>query len=232
MDAKTLLEQLLQSGQELAQKGRELAEDKLDIPAEGEKREAMISGMQKGALAAGAMALLLGTRAGRAAGGAALKLGSLAAIGGLAYKPYQDWANGSDDENKDIAESVKPVNELEGEALDKRSTQLIRAMIAAAKADGHIDEAEKKRIDEQVREMGLADDAALFIVQEISMPLNIHEVTAGVDDPEAAVEVYLASRMVVDVENAPERLYLSSLAKALNLSDELVARLDKVVKSS
>ena len=232
MDAKTLLEQLLQSGQELAQKGRELAEDKLDIPAEGEKREAMISGMQKGALAAGAMALLLGTRAGRAAGGAALKLGSLAAIGGLAYKAYQDWANGSDGEKKDIAESVKPVNELEGEALDKRSTQLIRAMIAAAKADGHIDEAEKKRIDEQVREMGLADDAAEFIVQEISMPLNIHEVTAGVDDPEAAVEVYLASRMVVDVENAPERLYLSSLAKALNLSDELVARLDKVVKSS
>ncbi len=231
MDAKVLLEQLLQSGQEWAAKGREIAEEKLDIPAEGEEREAMLDGMKKGALAAGALALLLGTRGGRAVSGTALKLGSLAAVGGLAYKAYQDWQNSSGESSDQKAE-VRPVNELEGGALDERSRLLIRAMIAAAKADGHIDEAEKLRIDEQIFDMGLVDGAAEFIVQEVDKPLNIHDVVAGVDDPEAAVEVYLASRMVVDMENAPERLYLGSLAKALKLSPDLVKRLDQVVKSS
>lgn len=46
-------------------------------------------------LAAGALAaVLLGTGPGRKVGGAAVKLGGLAAIGGLAYKAYQNYQNG------------------------------------------------------------------------------------------------------------------------------------------
>ncbi len=46
-------------------------------------------------LAAGALvAVLLGTDTGRQVGGAALKLGGIAAIGGLAYKAYQNYKNG------------------------------------------------------------------------------------------------------------------------------------------
>ncbi len=227
MDTKALLEQLLQSGQTLLDKGRDIAEEKLNIPAEGEQRDAMLDGMKKGAVAAGALALLLGTRGGRAVTGTALKLGSVAALGGMAWKAYQDWAQGSGQ-----APAGKPLDQLDGEALNRRSAQIIRAMIAAAKADGHIDEEEKKRIDQQIAEMNLVDGATDFIASELDKPLNIHDVVEGVDDPEAAVEIYLASRMVVDVDNIPERIYLKSLARELKLSDELVARLDKVVQSS
>src|SRR6185369_6742197 len=46
-------------------------------------------------LAAGALvAVLLGTGTGRQLTGTALKLGGLAAIGGLAYKAYQNYKNG------------------------------------------------------------------------------------------------------------------------------------------
>ena len=46
-------------------------------------------------LAAGALvAVLLGTGTGRQVTGAALKLGGIAAIGGLAYKAYQNYKNG------------------------------------------------------------------------------------------------------------------------------------------
>ncbi len=228
MDAKTLLEQLLQSGRQWVDKGRELAEEQLDIPPEGEKREAMLDGMKKGALAAGALALLLGTRGGRAVTGTALRLGSVAALGGLAWKAYQEWMG---DGGRDDAAPGKPLDQLEGEAADRRARQIIRAMIAAAKADGHIDEEEKKRIDEQLARMKLVDGASDFIAKELDKPLNIHDVVEGVDDPEAAVEIYLASRMVIDVDNIPERIYLKSLARELKLSDELVERLDGVVQN-
>lgn len=229
MDTKALLEQLLQSGQTLLDKGRSVAEAKLNIPAEGEQREAMLDGMKKGAVAAGALALLLGTRGGRAVTGTALKLGSIAALGGMAWKAYQEWLQES---GQAPAAPSKPVDQLEGNALNDRSAQIIRAMIAAAKADGHIDEDEKKRIDQQIADMDLVEGAADFVARELDKPLNIHDVVDGIDDPEAAVEVYLASRMVIDVDNIPERIYLKSLARELALSDELVARLDNVVQSS
>lgn len=47
-------------------------------------------------LAAGALvAVLLGTGAGRQVAGTALKVGGLAAIGGLAYKAYQNYKAGN-----------------------------------------------------------------------------------------------------------------------------------------
>ena len=91
MDVGALFDQLLQSGRELVAKGQNVIEQKLDIPDSGSQRDAAWSSMGKGAAAAGVAALLLGTRAGRGLTGLALKLGSLGAIGGLAYKTFQDW---------------------------------------------------------------------------------------------------------------------------------------------
>ena len=91
MDVRALFDQLLQSGRELASKGQSLAEQKLNIPSGGPEREAALASMGKGATIAGVAALLLGTSAGRGLTGVAVKLGSLAAVGGLAYKAYRDW---------------------------------------------------------------------------------------------------------------------------------------------
>ena len=73
------------------QQGQTLAEQKLGIPAEGAERDSMLSGMKTGAAAAGILALLLGTRTGRKVTGLGLKVGSVAALGGLAYQMYQRW---------------------------------------------------------------------------------------------------------------------------------------------
>ena len=89
MDAKGLLEQILNAGRELAEQGQAYAQKRLDIPAEGAEREASLSGMSKGAAIAGVLALLLGTKAGRGITGAGLKLGTLAALGGADFKSIQ-----------------------------------------------------------------------------------------------------------------------------------------------
>ncbi|MFN3785433.1 MAG: hypothetical protein ACK4RS_01205, partial [Thiothrix sp.] len=74
MDMQQLLEQLLNSGKELAQQGQNIAEQKFGIPAEGVERDKALSGLKTGALAAGVLGILLGTQGGRRVTGAAVKV--------------------------------------------------------------------------------------------------------------------------------------------------------------
>ena len=149
---QSFLDDLLKTGREYAEKGQKMAEEKLNINAEGDKRDATLDGMKKGALAAGALALLLGTGAGRKLTGSALKIGSLAAVGGIAYKTWQNWQEEQAKKVADEAEAAQKVevnltkaltvDKLEGDEAEERSQILIKAMMAAAKSDGKIDDAE------------------------------------------------------------------------------------------
>ncbi len=105
-------------------------------------------------LAAGAIAaVLLGTGAGRQVTGTAIRLGGLAAIGGLAYKAYQNYKNGAVPAQAPAGEpellpppadtGFHPSQAPQGE--DAFTLTLVRAMISAAKADGHVDADERKK---------------------------------------------------------------------------------------
>jgi len=228
MNAQKLLEQLLQSGKELTDKGKALAEEKLDIPEAGEKREAMLSGMGKGALAAAAVALLLGTKGGRKLSGGALKLGSLAAVGGLAWKVYNDWQG----KHPDVAasENDKPIAELAAPQAEQRSLLLLRAMIAAAKADGHIDATEQEKINTLVEHLDLDSGTLTMMTREVAKPVAVEELAADVDSAAAAAEVYMTSLMVIDPDQPSERDHLDRLAAALKLDNELVSQLETEAK--
>ncbi|MDX1764061.1 MAG: tellurite resistance TerB family protein [bacterium] len=228
MDSRELLDQLLAGAREWTAEGRQLAEKKLGVPESGPERRAMTSGMQKGALAAGVLALLLGTSAGRRLGGASLKLGGLAAVGTLAYQAIRNWQA---EEKKKYGGRGKPVNELSGAQAENRSRILLKAMIAAANADGHIDNHERTLIESRIPELGLAPDTAGFIQAELAQPQNIQEIAAHADSPESAAEIYLVSRLVIDMDNEQERAYLEALAAALKLEPELVAQLEAQVAS-
>jgi uncharacterized membrane protein YebE (DUF533 family) len=205
--------------QSMAEKGKELAEQHLNIPKEGAERDAMLSGLGKGAAAVGTLAVLLGTNAGRRITGAGLKLGSLAALGGLAYKAFQNWQSGT------LTNLGDSINELTGPAAEQRSMALIQAMIAAAKADGHIDDSERANITKQIQAMGMDADAQKFISDELDKPLDAKAIAALAESPKAAAEIYLTSLMVINVDNDQERAYLAELASAMNLAPDLVAQL-------
>ncbi|MCF6203184.1 MAG: tellurite resistance TerB family protein [Methylococcaceae bacterium] len=225
MNAQQILDALLNSGKELAEKGKTLAEAKLNVPDDPEKREAMLTGAGKGALAAGALAVLLGTGTGRKLTGATLKLGSLAAIGGVAYKAFENWKSQQSDSQ--IVSVEKTADQLTGEASENRSRAIIRAMIASAKADGHIDTEERKIISQHAEKLGLESSVATFIKDELTTPLNVKEVAAGADSPEAAAEIYLVSMMTLNLDNDKEREYLAQLAQALELAPDLIAELEQ-----
>ncbi len=223
MNAKDILNNLLQNSQQATQKGLELAENKLGVPESGPERDAMLGGMGKGALAAGAVALLLGTKSGRKLTGSAVKVGGLAAVGGLAYKAFTDWQN---QQAKPVEDIGTPVAQLPDAAAQKRSEVLVRAMIAAAKADGHIDQNEQETITKQINSLGLEQDFSSFLLAELNAPVNVAELANAADSPDAAAEIYLASAMVVDLNNATERAYMDALGKELKLDPALLKQLE------
>ncbi|KAF1029603.1 MAG: hypothetical protein GAK37_01691 [Pseudomonas sp.] len=84
MNTRGLLDQLLKTGQDLLQ-------NKAGGQRKGENSGALgglLGGVGGGALAAGAMGLLLGNKKARKLGGKALAYGGLAALGVIAYKAY------------------------------------------------------------------------------------------------------------------------------------------------
>lgn len=223
MDARSILDNLLETGQKIVEQGKELAEEKAGVPVDPAARKTMTDGAKKGAIGAGVLAILLGTGAGRKLTGTALKLGSVAAVGGLAYKAFQNWQGVHSGKSVTEGESV---DQLEGEAAANRSLVLLRAMIAAAKADGHINDQELDAIQKQLANMSLDNDTLEFLQAELSKPLNPAEIAAAADSQSAAAEIYLVSRIIIDETNAQEKAYLAELAKHLKLKDTLVAELD------
>jgi len=218
MDAGKLLDGIFMSGKNYLEKGKKLAEEQINLPKDGAERDARIDGLKKGALAAGGLALLLGTRSGRWLTGSALKIGGIAALGGIAYQAYKNW-NGAE-------QDFRPVHELAGPDADALNMLLLRAMIAAAKADGHIDAQEQSRIEAEIGKMGLVDVDAEFLKNEIRQSPDVNALAATVPNREAAAEVYLISRIIVDVQNDMEKSYLRELASKLGLKDEEVDSLE------
>lgn len=223
MDTRSFLDNLLGGARHLAEQGRGMAERQLNVPAAGPQRDAMLDGMGKGALAAGALAMLLGTGTGRRLAGSAVKLGGIAAVGALAYQAYRNWQGGQDA----LANPGIPIGQLDGSAAAERSDLLLDAMIAAALADGHVDAGERARIEQQMQRLDLQPALAQRIDDRLLRTPTAAELAARADSLEAAAEIYLVSRIVIDVADDSERRYLWQLTEALALDPTLVAELER-----
>lgn len=204
---------------------------------------ASLGGIGGGALAGGLAALLLGTKTGRKLGGSALQLGGMAAVGALAYKAYRDWqagqaANASGGRPRTASPTMPPppsgtpFNPASEAGQQKLARTLLRAMIAASKADGHIDEQERARLIGEMDRLNLAADDKAFVTEELQAKLDIDAVAGAATSQEEAAEIYTASLLAIDVDNAAERGYLTMLAARLNLDDSLIAHLHQSVASA
>jgi uncharacterized membrane protein YebE (DUF533 family) len=193
-------------------------------------------------LAAGALAaVLLGTGAGRQATGAAVRLGGLAAIGSLAYRAYQDYKAGNPPDQTPAAGAPEllpppadtgfhPSQAPQGE--DEFTLTLVRAMISAAKADGHVDDEERQKIAGKLSLSGIGPDAEKFLMAELASPLDLDALVAGARTEEQKLELYTASRLTIDPDTRAERGYLDLLAGRLGLPDSLVDHVEATVSAA
>lgn len=158
--------------------------------------------------------------------GNAAKLGAVAAVGGLAYQAWQNYQKSQPGAATPAEDAFIPstANETATEQLGKT---LVRAMIAAAKADGRIDADEKEAIFERLKTMPLSADEKAWVFDELSSPLDINQVVARADTPEHAAEIYAASLVAISADTAAEQAYLEALASKLKLAPALVAEIHR-----
>ena len=183
----------------------------------------------KSLLGGGALGLLIGSKRGRKIGGKALKYGALAGVGVLAWKAWQNYNTGAAPDAQ--APEIDRVERLTGPAREQRSLELLQAMIMAARADGHIDAAERALLSEQINALGADDELQQWVEQQLTQPLDAHALARQADSPQAAREIYLASVAIADEHNAMERAWLDELATALGLAPELARELEHQVAS-
>lgn len=148
----------------------------------------------KGALGGGALALLAGVAA-----------KSLLAGGSRAPQPLQSGAPAQAPAPDDLAELV------------------LRAMISAAKADGHVDQAEMQRIVGRLKDSGADQESQGWVLQELGRPLDLEALVAEIPNTEVAAEVYAASLLTIELDTDAERAYLAELARRTGLQPAVTA---------
>ena len=188
-----------------------------------------------GAIAGGLGSILLGTQTGRSIAVSAAKLGALALIGGLAYKALQNYQAGkpliAGADGK--LEEAPRGSGFEAAAISQDAAQLyIRAMIAAAAADGRIDAGEQQKIIGGLKQGGLDAEAEQFLANELNKPASASQLVAAVGSPAEAVQVYTAARIAIDLDTAEEHEFLTELAQGLGLDESLTAHIDAQARAA
>jgi uncharacterized membrane protein YebE (DUF533 family) len=180
-----------------------------------------------GVAAGSVLGLLLGTKRGRSIGGSALKYGSVAALGAVAFRAYTQWQAQQAAQTPVAAPTpARTVNLLPAPQVEAHSRAMLQAMIAAAKSDGHLDERERALIDAELLRLQADTSERQWMDAELRRPLDPSEVARAATTPELAAEMYLASLLVVDATSFMERAYLDELARQLRLPAGLKAELE------
>jgi uncharacterized membrane protein YebE (DUF533 family) len=117
-------------------------------------------------------------------------------------------------------------NTLSAPAQNQLGTAVLTAMIAAAKADGHVDQAESQKIFGQMEQAGLSSEEKAFLLGELAKPLSIEDVAKHAATPEVAAQLYTASAIVIDQANDRERDYLAMLAQRLGIPAGFIEQLN------
>lgn len=229
MNTKGLLDQLLKQGSALLS-GSNSALGAGPAASGSAGLAGLLSGKAGAALGGGAIGLLLGSKKGRKMGGKILTYGGLAALGVVAYKAYSNYQQ---QQGAKVSQAEpQTIDRLPAVQVEQHSHAILRAIIAAAKADGHIDDRERELIDNEIARLTSDGSLQQWFDAELKKPLDPADIAQSAATPEMAAEMYLASVLVVDEENFMERSYLAELARQLKLDPVLKTELEQQARQA
>ncbi|EJM80322.1 MULTISPECIES: tellurite resistance TerB family protein [unclassified Pseudomonas] len=235
MNTSDLLEQLLRAGQgSMTQQSGGAPQGGMGGGLGG-----LLGGLLGGGGGGGANAGLGGLLGGLLGGGSGMggatqtrsgggtNYAALASLGMMAFQAYQAWQNS---QAAAPQQAPRTVDLLSGPEVEDHSHAVLRALIAAAKADGRIDAAEKQMISTEIGRHTDDPELQQWLDDEVARPLDPADVAQSATDPAIAAEMYLASVMLVDDQQDAERSYLDELAAALQIDPDLQVHLEQQAK--
>lgn len=225
MNTHGFLDQLLKTAQQSLGGGMESLTGSKDV------KGAVGGPFGKGALVGGALGLLLGNRKARKMGGKVAVYGGLAALGVMAYKAYGEYQKQKSGVSAASVPPPPPVA-LPPPDAESHSQVILKALIAAAKADGHVDDRERELIEGEFRRIDADPQTQQWLHAELQKPLDPAEIARAATTPALASEMYLASLLAADEQNFMERAYLDELARQLKIDDALKARLEQQLRDA
>lgn len=207
-----------------------------------------------GGVAGGALVSALGSKSGRKTAATLLKVGGIAAVGGLAWKAYQSYqqtnaqqTNAQQGNAQQMPQTASPqswqannasqaqpdwrgLEQQQFEAIVDKSNEsagmlLLRSTISAAMADGQLSQTEQGQIFAKLEELSLTSEERGTLFAEMAKPWTTADFGNNVTDPVIAIEVYTAALMTIDDTCEAGRAHLRSLANALRLPVPLVTSL-------
>lgn len=181
-----------------------------------------------------------GQQQGSSAGG--INYSGLATLGMLAFQAYSAWQRNQGPDTSAATSTAflgsgagaAPAQDMlagpsAGPELEERSNAVLQALIAASKADGRIDEQEKKLIYAEIHKLADDPDLQAWLDAEVQRPLDPAHVASAAQTPEMAAEMYLASALLVGRQEGGERAYLDQLAQHLGIEPGLQAHLEEQI---
>lgn len=190
-----------------------------------------LGGYVGGAITGGLLSLLLTSSKARKIAGGALGYGGAAALGAMALKAYQNYQSNNANNPTPPTNPSTPqtLTQSGGISNNQFGVILIKSMVIACKVDGHIDASEQQRIFQALENSTLAAQEKAIILDALSRPITMQEITGNQYTPEQAAQVYLASRIAIDPDQPAEKEFLTTLATQLKLPNDLVVQLDNQV---
>ena len=113
------------------------------------------------------------------------------------------------------------------DAEEAEALLMVRAMIAAAKADGRVDAAERAAIAGQLDAAGLSAEERDFVLADFDRPLTPEALAREARDPMLRARLYAAAFAGTGEITPPERAWLDALAQALKLDKAAAAAIEE-----
>lgn len=123
--------------------------------------------------------------------------------------------------------------QMQGDPTDLRGVKrdaarlLIRAMVAAAHADGRLDPMEERRIGRALASTRLNDAERAELEAAIAEPPGLEPLLRAVADEETATRFYAVSLAAAERGRGANKAYLAYLASRLKLPRDVVLRLNR-----
>lgn len=117
--------------------------------------------------------------------------------------------------------------ELSASVETAEARLLLRAMIAAARADGAVDREERVTIATQLDAAGLTPAERDHVLGDFDHPAEIEELARGARDPMLAAQLYAAAFGAAGELSAGERAWLDRLGMALRLDKTAIAAIER-----